>query len=139
MSVTDSFIISNNTIKNLILIHHNGSFLFAVLPLVHVYPRFRTVREGQDATFRCNVSQGIPEPELRWFHKEKELGTSATLVLRHVKRQTDEGNYTCNATNEAGSSNSTAILNVDGKFRNATCSTERRCDLSNAVTIRPLE
>ena len=116
MSVTDSFIISNNTIKNLILIHHNGSFLFTVLPLVHVHPRFKTVREGQDVTFRCNIAQGIPEPELRWFHKEQELGTSATLVLRDVKRQTDEGNYTCNATNEAGSSTSTAILNVDGKF-----------------------
>ena len=37
-------------------------------------------------------------------------------MLRDVTKQTDEGNYTCSATNEAGSSNAIAILNVDGKF-----------------------
>lgn len=105
-----------------------------VLPKVYVYPYSETVREGQNATFICNVTEGIPKPELRWFYKEKLKRSTETLVLQNVTKQTNEGKYTCIATNREGTSNDTATLIVDGKFSSSKC-VEIRCNRRYAVTI----
>ena len=121
-----------------IIVHElNINILSTVPPLVHVHPTSKTVPEGQTTTFICNVSEAIPEAKVRWIHKEKVKVTSKLLKLSNVKKQTSEGNYTCIATNRAGSSKATAILNIDGKFKCYILHRlEIRRDPSNAVTVK---
>lgn len=81
--------------------------------MVQVYPVSATVVEGEQVIFRCNILMGLPTPQLRWYHKEEVIGTGETLAL-NVTKQKHEGNYTCNAKNEAGSLNATSTLNING-------------------------
>ena len=91
--------------------------LSSVPPLVLVHPRSKTVSEGREARFLCYVREGIPEPTIRWIYKGKEKGTNKSLVLSNLTKGSSEGNYTCIATNNYGSSSDTAILKIDGKFK----------------------
>ena len=91
--------------------------LSSVPPLVVVDPSSKNVSEGREARFECIVLEGIPEPTIRWIYKENLKGTNKNLVLSNLTKRSSEGNYTCIATNEDGSSNDTTILKVDGKFK----------------------
>jgi hypothetical protein len=79
-----------------------------------------TVTEGQDTTWRCNISEGDPAPTFKWT---QAAGTplpdtgrfldsgDGLLTVRSVKRE-DAGQYRCQATNYVGSSTTTGTLNV---------------------------
>ena len=80
--------------------------------------------EGQPTQLDVRVA-GIPEPEVLWIkddrpirmgeriHAEKE-GDLYSLKISEVDIE-DEGTYTCQATNEAGTATSMADLNVECK------------------------
>ena len=97
-----------------------------VPPLVYVNPSSETVSEGREARFECIVLEGIPEPTIRWIYKENMKGTNKSLVLSNLTKGSSEGNYTCIATNEDGSSSDTTILKIDGKFKCSILHTVRK-------------
>lgn len=62
---------------------------------------------GGDLSLRCRVD-GVPEPQLEWFHNGVRLFRSERLSFRgrrmHLASLTaaDNGIYSCRATSEAG-------------------------------------
>ena len=73
----------------------------------------RPVCEGEQVVLTCEA-EGDPKPYLAWKRNSKALQnlTNTTYNISSVKRG-DEGNYTCEATNVAGSaSNITSIADV---------------------------
>ena len=74
------------------------------------------VAEGHNVTLTCDVIDGVPKPELiRWVRAKIPLDEkSTTMVLRSIKKE-QEGNYTCQASNEGGSANDSIEVIVDGK------------------------
>uniref|UniRef100_A0A3B5B9J2 Ig-like domain-containing protein n=1 Tax=Stegastes partitus TaxID=144197 RepID=A0A3B5B9J2_9TELE len=82
-----------------------------------------SAREGEPARFQCRV-QRSPLP-VHWFHKEKEIkqsdffrmsqfDDSCQLEISRVYPE-DEGEYTCMATNNAGTASCSATLSLDGE------------------------
>ena len=93
---------------------------FSVLPHFLVEPRSEIVLQGMNITFHWNVT-GFPAPTVRWTFGGAELpnksrATSGSRTLLAV-RATDgyEGNYTCSASNKAGSVSRTVTLTVQGR------------------------
>lgn len=91
-------------------------------------PTTQIVKENGNVTFLCNAS-GVPYPTISWAFNKGQLpplsrtNVTGVLSLFLVKNTAEyEGNYTCMAVSRAGINNSTAILTVDGKLRNALTS-----------------
>lgn len=80
------------------------------------------VKNGEQAILRC-IGEGIPDPRIRWFKGTKEIqplsyiqiSPDGSLMIYDVQ-ETDAGNYTCIAENEAGTVNETMFLNVGCKY-----------------------
>uniref|UniRef100_A0A669CQK1 receptor protein-tyrosine kinase n=1 Tax=Oreochromis niloticus TaxID=8128 RepID=A0A669CQK1_ORENI len=84
-----------------------------------------TVNVSSSVTLSCPC-RGVPPPTITWYKdqrvllqgsgKEKEILTPEEATL-HIDRITaeDEGLYTCQATNERGSAESSAYIWVSGK------------------------
>ena len=95
-----------------------------VAPLFTMPLENQKVTEGQPMQLDARVS-GIPEPEVAWvkddrplrtgerIHAEK-MGDLHSLKISEVDIE-DEGTYTCQATNEAGTAMTTADLSVECK------------------------
>ena len=84
----------------------------------------QTATEGQPMQLDVRVS-GIPEPEVSWIKDDRpvrigerihaeEKGDLFSLKISDVDIE-DEGTYTCQATNAAGTATSKAELNVECK------------------------
>lgn len=86
------------------------------------------MNEGDFAQISCIVTSGDRPLSISWsFHgidsqvSDNGITTSniggrmSMLVIEDVKH-THQGNYTCQATNEAGTSSHTAYLKVNGKL-----------------------
>ena len=92
---------------------------FLVLPQIVKPPSNRTVISGSNVTFSC-VAYGVPEPMISWKFNGGVLpphryhGDNLT-VLSVNNSDSFEGTYTCNASNDAGETQATALLTVDGK------------------------
>ena len=99
----------------------------APLPIAPVFTlplENQKITEGQPTQLDVRVS-GIPEPEIAWIkdgrpvrtgermHAEK-MGDLYSLKISEVDIE-DEGIYTCQATNEAGTASSQADLSVECK------------------------
>ncbi|KAL9959877.1 hypothetical protein ACROYT_G033247 [Oculina patagonica] len=83
-----------------------------ILPSIHVSGPSQPIREGDSVNMTCNVTAGLPSPQLRWSKNGEDLEeNSAVLFLREVTEK-DEGRYTCEATNSAGSSVDDVQVNV---------------------------
>ncbi|XP_049843588.1 basement membrane-specific heparan sulfate proteoglycan core protein isoform X30 [Schistocerca gregaria] len=85
-------------------------------PRVEVRPQYLTVNEGDSAEFECSAS-GIPQPDIRWTPDEgRQLSPQVYYsggVLRIPSvRKSDEGRYTCSASNPAGEDRRTVYLYV---------------------------
>lgn len=71
---------------------------------------------------RC-IGEGTPDPQIKWFKGGVEvqplsyiqMSPDGSLLIYDVQ-ETDAGNYTCVAENEAGTTNETMYLNVGCKF-----------------------
>lgn len=80
---------------------------------------------GEVAQVSCFVTEGDQPIEISWSFNGSDVsllhGVSATKVGRKASMMvidpalsSHRGNYTCTASNQAGSANFTSILNVNG-------------------------
>lgn len=83
-----------------------------------------------------------PDVKISWFHKEKEIkqseffrmsqfDDSCQLEISRVYPE-DEGEYTCVATNNAGTASCSATLTLDGKF----VTTKKCCFYPSLYTLK---
>ncbi|NWV14212.1 HMCN1 protein, partial [Ptilonorhynchus violaceus] len=90
-----------------------------VTPLIGASPATANVIEGQQLTLPCVLLAGNPIPDRRWIKNSVVLvpnpyvsvRSDGSLQLERVRLQ-DGGDYTCMASNVAGTSNSTTTVNV---------------------------
>ncbi|NXX50442.1 HMCN1 protein, partial [Tricholaema leucomelas] len=90
-----------------------------VTPLIGASPATANVIEGQQLTLPCVLLSGNPIPERRWIKNSMVLvpnpyvnvRSDGSLHLERVRLQ-DSGDYTCMASNVAGTSNKTTTVNV---------------------------
>ena len=92
-------------------------------PEVTVYPVNQIVIGGREAVFYCNTS-GIPSPTVRWDRlgpglPETAMVTNGVLNVISVG-PSDEGVYTCTATNSEGSAKANVKLEVIGEWYAST-------------------
>ncbi|GBM98114.1 Hemicentin-1, partial [Araneus ventricosus] len=90
-------------------------------PLISLPVQELTVKNGEQATLRC-IAEGIPDPRVRWYKGSVEIQplsyiqiTSDGSLSIYDVQETDAGEYTCVAENEAGTANETMVLNVGSK------------------------
>ncbi|XP_022600071.1 vascular endothelial growth factor receptor 1 [Seriola dumerili] len=89
-------------------------------PLLHNNLTDCTVNVSSSVTLSC-PSQGIPPPTITWYKDEHALSQGSGIVISpedgtlHIDRITveDQGLYTCQATNERGSAESSAYIWVN--------------------------
>ena len=62
---------------------------------------------GSELVLKCPVSQGVPAPDVFWYHESDEVtrgyvnGDDHSLTISHVNKG-DAGLYTCKARNDWG-------------------------------------
>ncbi|KAK2886478.1 vascular endothelial growth factor receptor 1 isoform X2 [Channa argus] len=79
-----------------------------------------TVNISSSVTLSC-TSDGVPPPVITWYKDERALSQGSGVVISpedgmlHIDRITeeDQGLYTCQATNERGSAESSAYIKVN--------------------------
>ncbi|XP_001920501.5 hemicentin-1 [Danio rerio] len=92
---------------------------YAEPPSISVVQQMVMVVAGEDASLECQAS-GTPSPIVKWQKGDLDLGTApfaeqdvhrGTLQIRGVQ-ELDSGDYTCVASNIAGSSSAVVVLQV---------------------------
>uniref|UniRef100_A0A3B4U3H7 Basement membrane-specific heparan sulfate proteoglycan core protein-like n=1 Tax=Seriola dumerili TaxID=41447 RepID=A0A3B4U3H7_SERDU len=88
-------------------------------PVVSVQPRTATVRQGESVSFRCQVGRGAQPVQLEWKRATNQalpdnakLGPDGSVLTVANTRPGNQGQYRCVASNSAGRSTATAVLNV---------------------------
>ena len=90
-------------------------FLTQVPPKVNLPELHHPVTEGDNVPLTCNIADGVPN-QIRWLKDKNYLDEYTTnLVLRDIKKG-QEGTYTCEASNAAGSANDSIKVIVDSKI-----------------------
>lgn len=87
-------------------------------PVITIPEKYILIRHGDIATLRC-IAEGIPLPTVSWFHGDVEIfptsyiyqDSSGSLIINGVQ-ETDAGNYSCLAINEAGAAEESLYLDV---------------------------
>ena len=65
--------------------------------------------KGGDIGLNCTAEAGVPKPQLTWkfrgavLERENEDADLASISVKNVSRERDEGAYVCLAVNEYGS------------------------------------
>ena len=85
---------------------------------------FITTIEGSTATLTCVVAAGDPDPIFSWFQNEilvpnsntprYRLASNGTMLIIEPVLDSDDGQYMCMGTNQAGSDQDTITLEVIG-------------------------
>ncbi|KAF5916711.1 hypothetical protein HPG69_005506, partial [Diceros bicornis minor] len=90
-----------------------------VAPLLGISPSVTSVIEGQQLTLPCALLAGNPIPERRWIKNSAMLVHNPYITVRsdgslHIERVRlqDGGEYTCVASNVAGTINKTTTVDV---------------------------
>uniref|UniRef100_A0A8C9DLV3 Hemicentin-1 n=1 Tax=Prolemur simus TaxID=1328070 RepID=A0A8C9DLV3_PROSS len=90
-----------------------------VAPLIGISPSVANVIEGQPLTLPCTLLAGNPIPERRWIKNSAMLVQNPYVTVRsdgslHIERVQlqDGGEYTCVASNVAGTNNKTTSVVV---------------------------
>ncbi|KAM7418820.1 hypothetical protein PAMA_016107 [Pampus argenteus] len=88
-------------------------------PVVSVQPRTANVRQGESVSFRCQVGSGAQPIQLEWRKANNQalpdnvkIGPDGSVLTVANARPGNQGQYRCVATNFAGRSTATAVLNV---------------------------
>ncbi|XP_015769364.1 PREDICTED: hemicentin-2-like [Acropora digitifera] len=96
--------------------HRTSDILFSleVPPKVRLLGPRRPVAEGVNVTLTCKIINGFPKPELiRWLRAKIPLDEkNTTMALRSIKKE-QGGTYTCETSNEGGSSKDSIKVIVD--------------------------
>uniref|UniRef100_A0A8C8RV15 Hemicentin-1 n=1 Tax=Pelusios castaneus TaxID=367368 RepID=A0A8C8RV15_9SAUR len=89
-----------------------------VVPLIGMSPSVTNVIEGQQLTLPCVLLAGNPIPERRWIKNDMlvpnpyiNVRSDGSLHLERIRLQ-DGGEYTCMASNVAGTNNKTTTVSV---------------------------
>ncbi|XP_060630493.2 hemicentin-1 isoform X1 [Anolis sagrei] len=90
-----------------------------VAPLIGMGPAAANVIEGQQLTLSCMLLAGNPIPERKWIKNSMmvvqtpyiNVRSDGSLHLERVRLQ-DAGDYTCMASNVAGTYNKTTVVSV---------------------------
>ena len=90
--------------------------MLVALPKIHLSGPSHTLREGDSVNLTCNVTAGLPKPQLRWSKNGEELKEESTVLLLREVSEKDVGRYTCEATNAGGFSVDDVHVNVQSKF-----------------------
>lgn len=84
-----------------------------------LHPTNQQAKIGQDfVSFEC-IASGNPTPHITWLHNDEKIllddrttmHHNGTIVIQHIE-ESDEGFYTCTATNVNGRITSTANLEI---------------------------
>ena len=98
--------------------HRTSDIFFSleVPPKVRLLGPRRPVAEGVNVTLTCKIINGFPKPELiRWLRAKIPLDEkNTTMALRSIKKE-QGGTYTCETSNEGGSSKDSIKVIVDSK------------------------
>uniref|UniRef100_A0A672GMG4 Basement membrane-specific heparan sulfate proteoglycan core protein-like n=1 Tax=Salarias fasciatus TaxID=181472 RepID=A0A672GMG4_SALFA len=101
-----------------------ASFIFVILmaaqaPVVSVEPKAATVRQGESASFRCQVSSGAPPVQVEWRRANNQelpengkVGPDGSVLTIANARPGNQGQYRCVASNRAGRAAASVVLNV---------------------------
>ncbi|KAF3687399.1 Basement membrane-specific heparan sulfate proteoglycan core protein [Channa argus] len=91
----------------------------AQAPVISVKPQAATVRQGETVSFRCQVQSGARPIKLEWIRANNQavpenakIGPDGSVLTLADARPRHQGQYRCVATNSAGHSAATAVLNV---------------------------
>lgn len=85
--------------------------------------RSLTIREGESIVLSTQVV-GNPQPTVAWFKNNKPVkalstksdGDTHTITIIKPKKGKDDGVYTLKATNSEGSTETSAVLTIEGKY-----------------------
>lgn len=100
-------------------------YFFVVLPKIVPFHFEDPIFAGQAAQVSCLVSEGDFPLDITWLFQHERIrdlsgvtttkvGKRASMLLIEPSSYEHNGNYTCVASNKAGSSNFTAALNING-------------------------
>uniref|UniRef100_A0A672GSK6 Basement membrane-specific heparan sulfate proteoglycan core protein-like n=1 Tax=Salarias fasciatus TaxID=181472 RepID=A0A672GSK6_SALFA len=91
----------------------------AQAPVVSVEPKAATVRQGESASFRCQVSSGAPPVQVEWRRANNQelpengkVGPDGSVLTIANARPGNQGQYRCVASNRAGRAAASVVLNV---------------------------
>ncbi|XP_049427629.1 basement membrane-specific heparan sulfate proteoglycan core protein-like [Epinephelus fuscoguttatus] len=89
------------------------------VPVVSVEPRTATVRQGESASFRCQVKSGAQPVQLEWKRGNNQalpdnakIGPDGSVLTLANTQPESQGPYRCVGVNAAGRGTATATLNV---------------------------
>ncbi|CAJ0582924.1 unnamed protein product, partial [Mesorhabditis spiculigera] len=96
-----------------------------VAPVLGHVPPEEQIVEGHDFRLSCIIVLGTPRPDIQWFKNGQALfptekmiveGGGTGLLIRDASAA-DEGNYRCEAKNQAGTANINVAVNLIKKPR----------------------
>ncbi|XP_023578283.1 basement membrane-specific heparan sulfate proteoglycan core protein isoform X10 [Octodon degus] len=110
---------------------HEASFMVTVTPgsgssyrlrspVISIDPPSSTVRQGQDASFKCLIHEGALPVSLEWKTRNQELednvhiSPNGSIITIVGTRPSNHGAYRCVASNAYGVAQSVVTLNVHG-------------------------
>ncbi|KAM5247632.1 basement membrane-specific heparan sulfate proteoglycan core protein isoform 2-T2 [Ctenodactylus gundi] len=89
-------------------------------PVISIDPPSSTVRQGQDASFKCLIHEGALPISLEWKTRSQELednvhiSPNGSIITIVGARPSNHGTYRCMASNAYGVAQSVVNLNVHG-------------------------
>lgn len=100
-------------------------FLYSVVPHIKPFELDEAVFAGESVHLDCHVSKGDTPLNISWSFQghpvTRRMGVKTTTLSERVSvldiptaLGPNSGNYTCTATNRAGATSHTALLNVIG-------------------------
>lgn len=99
---------------------------FSVAPEIRSFEFDGPLNAGDSAVLTCYVIKGDRPLKIKWYHNGKHIthhtmgistssfGSQASILNINSVEPNHRGEYTCIATNAAGKSKNTAILEVNG-------------------------
>ena len=91
-------------------------FFLEVPPELSLSRSPQRVTEGDNVNLTCEIIDGVPRPELIHWRKDKmSLDKKTTKMFLWSIKKEQEGNYTCETSNEGGSAKNSIEVIVDSK------------------------
>ncbi|KAG7265026.1 hypothetical protein CRUP_007245 [Coryphaenoides rupestris] len=98
------------------------SLVFSVgaqAPVLSMEPRVSSVRQGESVSFRCRVTGGEQPVQLEWRKSNNQpladnvkIGPDGSVLTIASAQPDNQGQYRCVASNAAGRTSGSAVLNV---------------------------